>query len=502
MEHSFSEKTHRSTNPLNQIINLKMIVYVLGILLWVEGGMFLLCSAISLIYKEDSYKYFLYALGLNVLIGGGFIFYGKGADKKVTRRDGYCIVSLTWILFTLLGMLPFYMSGEIPSVTDAFFETMSGFTTTGATVLDNIESLPYGMLFWRSLTQWIGGLGIVCFTIAILPIFGGGGNLQLFSAEATGVVHDKIHPKISIMTKWIWTVYLIITAVETALLMLGGMNVFDAVCHAFTTAGTGGYSTKQSSISYWNSTYIEYVVALFMLISSVNFSLLFLCMSGKFKRFFKDSELRWFLGSILTLTVVITISLFFQKDYSLECAFRKAFFQVTTLHTSCGFATDDYTLWPQFTWILLLFAMIAGGCTGSTAGGIKNMRILILYHNIRNEFKRMIHPNAVLPVRINRHVVPQATLNSVTTFTIFYMVCGLVGWMALMFLDINFMEAFSTVISSLGNVGPGLGAFGPAYSWSALPDIAKWILSFLMLIGRLELFSVLILFHPVFWKEW
>lgn len=501
MNHSLSSATIHPKKQIDHIINTKIIAYVLGILLWVEGAMFLISMGVSLYYHEESYKAFLYTLIINLVAGGLLMAYGKGANNRVTRRDGYCIVSLTWILFSLSGMLPFIFSGEIPSAANAFFETMSGFTTTGATILDDIESLSYGMLFWRSLTQWIGGLGMVCFTIAILPIFGGS-NQQLFSAEATGVTHDKIHPKISIMTKWIWTIYTCLTVVLIILLMFGGMNWFDAVCHAFCTTATGGYSTKQASIAHWHSPFIEYVISIFMILSCINFSLYFLLMKGKVKRILLDSELRWYLGSIFVITFIITLSLIFQKGYGVEQAFRSAFFQVSSLHTSCGFATDDYTEWPQYTWMLIIFAMLAGGCTGSTGGGIKNMRIMILFHNIKNEFKRLIHPNAVLPVRINRHVLPQTTLNAVVTFTIVYLLCVFIGWTALMAMGMDFMEAFSTVVSSLGNVGPGLGHFGPDYSWNAMPDAAKWLLSFFMLIGRLELFSVLVLFSPAFWKEW
>ena len=271
------EQNTNGRAPFRNIINAKLIAYVIGILTWVEGGLLLLCMAVSLLYHEDDYIYFLYATGINVLVGGCLTAYGKGADTWMTRRDGYCIVSLTWVIFTLLGMVPFLLSGDIPSVAGAFFETMSGFTTTGFTVVDHLDTMSKGMLFWRALTQWVGGLGIVCFTIALLPIFGGG-NLQLFSAEATGVTHDKLHPKISMTTKLIWTVYIILTSVCTVLLWVGGMNVFDSVCHAFSIMGTGGFSTKQASITYWNSPFIEYVTSIFMILASLNFSLLVLCL--------------------------------------------------------------------------------------------------------------------------------------------------------------------------------------------------------------------------------
>lgn len=500
MENKITSNLYIGQNKNNSLINRKMIFRILGILLFLEGLMFLVCAGVSLCYNEADYIYFVYTTLIVAAVGGVFVGLGKNAENTVTRRDGYCIVAFTWLFFTGFGMLPFYISGEIPSVADAFFETMSGFTTTGATILDDIEALPHGMLFWRSFTQWIGGLGIVFFTIAVLPIFGVG-NQVLFSAEATGVTHDKIHPKISIMAKWLWMVYVILTVVETCLLMCGGMSLFDAVCHSFSTTATGGYSTKQDSVAHWNSPFIEYVIAIFMILSGVNFSLYFMCLKGKFTQLFKDDEFKSFLISVGVLTLMITLSLISYNHYEVENAFRKALFQVATAHTSCGFATDDYNVWAPFTWMLLIYAMIAGGCTGSTSGGIKNMRLLIVLRNIKNEFSRLIHPRAVLPVKVNHQTVPPSTISTVTTFVLMYLICAFVGWVALMFFGVGLTESFGTVISSLGNVGPGLGAFGPAFSWSALPDAAKWILSFLMLIGRLELYGILLMFAPSFWHK-
>ncbi len=481
-------------------INKKIISRVLGVLLLIEMGLFMLCAIVSLCYRENDYIYFLYTCGINAAVGGLLLLYGRNAENSMNRRDGYCVVSLSWVFFTAFGMLPFYLSGSIDTITNAFFETMSGFTTTGASILDNIESLSHGMLFWRSLTQWIGGLGIVFFTIAILPIFTTGG-VQLFSAESTGVTHDKTHPKVNVMAKWLWMIYLFLTVAETVLLMLGGMNLFDAVCQSFTTTATGGYSTKQASIAYWNSPYIEYVVAVFMILSGMNFSLYLVCLKGKIGRLFKDEEIHWFLGSVGIITAMITIALVLQNHYGLELAFRKSLFQVASVHASCGFVTDDFNLWPHFTWLLLLIAMISGGCTGSTSGGIKNMRLLIFARAVRNEFKRLLHPNAVLPVRVNNRAVPTSVVTSVVLFITFYLVIAFIGWTVLLFLGVGFTESISTVVSSMGGVGPALGSCGPEYSWNALPVAAKWVLSFLMLIGRLELFSVLLLFYPGFWKR-
>lgn len=477
-----------------------LIARVMGLLLYIEAGLLLVCTLVSLCYNESEYIYFVQTIVLLLVVGSGLVIAGWRCRVPLTQRDSYFIVAVTWILFTAFGMLPFYLSGHIPSVADAFFETMSGFTTTGASILDNIESLPYGMLFWRSFTQWIGGLGIVFFTIALLPIFGGGSQ-QLFLSEATGVTYSKTHPKVRVMARWLWMIYFVLTLLEVIFLLLGGMNLFDAVCHSFSTTATGGYSTKQDSVAFWDSAYIEYVISIFMILSGVNFSLYLFLLKGNYKLILKDSELHWFLKSVGIITLIITVALVYQNGYDWELAFRKALFQVATTHTSCGFVTDDFNLWPPFTWLLLLFAMISGGCTGSTSGGIKNMRLCILVQNVKNQFKQILHPHAVLPIKINRKTIDPQLSSNVLTFIVTYLLCAGGGWLVLMFFGVGLTESLSTVVSAIGNVGPGLGAFGPIYSWAALPDAAKWVLSALMLIGRLELFGVLLLFYPGMWKN-
>ncbi len=500
MEDFLSTTVHVSGERENSLLNRRMIYRILGILLLLEAVLFLVCMGVSLYYGETDYISFVCSALVNVGVGVLLIFMGRHARNTVTRRDGYCIVAFTWVLFTVFGMLPFLISGSIPSVTDAFFETMSGFTTTGATILDDIESLSHGMLFWRSLTHWIGGLGIVFFTIVVLPIFGVG-NQVLFRAEATGVTHDKIHPKISVMAKWLWIVYLILTVAETVLLAVGGMGWFDAVCHAFSTTATGGFSTKQMSISHWNSQFIEYVIAVFMILSGINFSLYFMCLRGRCRQLFRDDETKWFVASIMLVTILVAVSLVVHNGYSVGEAFRKSFFQVATLQTSSGFVTDDYMCWTPFTWVLLIYCMIAGGCTGSTSGGIKIMRLLIVIRNVKNEFRRMMHPRAVLPVKVNRMTVPQSTVSMANTFVLLYFGCIFVGWLVYMFMGLEIVEALGVTISSLGNTGLALGTFGPTCSWSGLPEAGKWFSSFLMLIGRLELFGVLLIFSPAFWEK-
>ena len=481
-------------------INFKLVACILGILLYMEAFLFLICTGVSLIYHDPDYMYFLYCILINTGLGTLFMAYGKGCERRITQREGYLVVALAWFFFTSLGMLPYMFSGDIPKVTDAFFETMSGFTTTGASVIDNLDQMTHGMLFWRSLTNWMGGLGIVLFTIAFFPMFTGCSQ-QLFLSESTGVTHDKIQPRASTVARYIWYIYIILTAILTGLLVLGGMDIFDAVCHAFATTATGGFSTKSASVSYWDSAYIEYVIATFMILSGINFTLYYFMLKGKVKDFFKDQELRWFLKSLFTLTFIITIALFLKNDYTLEKSFRKALFQVATCHTSCGFASDDYNNWPQFTWLLLLFAMLSGGCTGSTSGGIKNLRLVIIVKNIANHFKRLLHPQAIVPLRVNGTNISFQISSNVYTFTAAYLICIFIGWLLLMMFGVGMVESLGCVVSAIGNVGPGLGAFGPAYTWSALPDAAKWVLSALMLLGRLEIFGVLSLFYKGMWKD-
>lgn len=482
------------------LINFKLISFILGVLVIVEAGLLALCACVSLLYDESDYIYFIYTMLINIALGVVMIFAGRDNGGEITRRDGYYIVSVSWVLFSALGMLPFYLSGYIPSVTDAFFETMSGFTTTGATILNDIEALPHGLLFWRSLTQWIGGLGIVLFTIALIPLFSGSSQ-QLFLSEATGVTHSKIHPKAKVMARYLWLIYIGLTSILVVLLMLGGMNLFDAVCHSFTTTATGGFSTKQDSILFWNSPYIEYVISIFMVVSSINFSLFYMALKHRPDHLLKDEELHWFIKSVGIITLIITAALYFNDYYDLETSFRRALFQVASIHTSCGFATDDYNLWPTFTWVLLIFAMLSGGCTGSTSGGIKSLRFHIIAQNIKNQFKQMLHPRAVLPVKVNDELITAQISAVVYTYFAIYLLCIFVGWTLLTILGVGFTESMSLAVSAIGNVGPALGEYGPVYSWASLPDAAKWILSVLMLIGRLEIFGILLLFYHRYWKD-
>lgn len=482
------------------MINKKMIARILGFLLAIEGTLLLLCSGVSIYYKEDDLTSFIYSSLIAYFGSAIFLMLSKGAKKTFSRRDGYVVVTSAWTFFTVFGMLPYMINGYIPDVANAFFETMSGFTTTGATILDNIESMPHGILFWRSLTQFIGGLGIVFFTIAVLPIFGAGG-VQLFAAESTGPQSSKTHPRIGVTAKWIWFIYAGLTSLEVIFLMFGGMSFFDSVCHAFTTTSTGGYSTKQASIAYYNSPYIEYVMSVFMLLSGVNFSILLLLVTGRFKKFFGDNELKWYLCSFTFFVGFITLVLFQQRGMPAEQAFRQALFQVASLHTSTGYANADYMLWPAVTWACLTLMMLIGACAGSTSGGIKSIRMVIMTRIAKNEFKHILHPNAVLSVRVNKQVISPSVKNSILAFTFVYLSVVVISSLMLMTMNVGFKESIGCVVSCLGNMGPGLGNFGPAYSWNAMPVLGKWLLSFLMLIGRLEFFTVFLLFTRRFWKR-
>lgn len=483
--------------------NFKLIFRFFGILLLVEAVALLLTTLVSWYYNEDI-RWFLLSGGIALTAGILAILTGKGASPVISRREGSLVVTFVWVLFSVTGMLPYLFSGSIPSVEDAFFETISGFTTTGASILTNIEELPYGILFWRSLTHWMGGLGIIVMSLAMLPVFGSSGA-QLFATESAGPTTDKIHPKVAETAKRLLLIYVILTTAETVLLRCGGMGWFDAVCHAFGTVATGGFSTKQASIAYWDSAYIHYVIAIFMMLSGVNFSIYYFGFKTRFTKVVKNEELRSYLFLLLFFSVVIAVSLVdFSNGFSwsaLELAWRNAFFNVTSTMTTTGFATVDYMYWSTFTWIILLFTMISGASAGSTSGAMKVVRVVLAAKYCYYEFQKIIHPNAVVPVQYNGKIVPPDVITKVLAFVILYMFTIGVGILVLTLSGMPFMESIGGMITCLGGVGPGLGLVGPAGNFAAVPEVSKWFLSFVMLLGRLELFTVLVLFTPAFWKK-
>lgn len=483
------------------MINKKIICIILGTLLYIEAILLALCSAFGFYYHEDDKDAFVISSGIAILAGAVLSYFGRGAERRFGRRDGYMIVTVSWIVFSLIGMLPYIISGYIPSITDAFFETMSGFTTTGSSILTDIEALPHGLLFWRSMTQWIGGLGIIFFTIAVLPVFGVGG-VQLFAAEATGPRHDKVHPRIEVTAKWIWSIYLGLTIVCACLFSVGGMGWFDSVCHAMCTTATGGFSTRNASIGAFDSAYIEYVAIFFMFLSGINFTLLFVALfKGRVRKLFADTEFRWYAGIVAVFTLLIALGLVIVRGGQVEESFREALFQVVSMQTTTGFVSADYMLWPPVLWFLLSIVMYFGACAGSTSGAIKCVRIAMLLKAVRNEFLRIVHPNAVIPLRISEHVIHSKAKITLLAFFVLYVLLIFLGWMVLMAIGLDFMDAYGVVVTSVSNVGPGLGNYAGTNSWALLPGTAKWVSAFLMLVGRLELFSVLLLLTPGFWRK-
>ncbi len=462
----------------------------------------LLAAFIGEIYREDATSSIYLSVGITFSVGVllRFIsFRRKGRDT--TKREGFLTVTLVWIFLTIFGLLPYYLSGAIPHLPDAFFETMCGFTTTGSSVILNLEGFPKSLLFWRSLTQWVGGIGIVVFVMAFLPLFGGSA-IQLFDAEVTGFMQNQqIAPRISKIAKLISMTYLGFTVIGFFLLCLGPMNAFDAICHTLTSISTGGFSTKQTSIAYFNSAYIEYVITLLMFLGGTNFILLYLLIKKKSGQIFHDEEFRWYVYIVSVFTVFMAATLLLSgKMEGVEFTFRTVLFQVVSIITTSGFAVYDYLLWGQFYWFLFLALMIFCACEGSTSGGVKISRLVVLVKNTFVEFKRQVHPSAVLPVKMNKSVVPTHVVFKILAFMFLYTLLIFASFIILSLTGMTFDEAIGASITAVSNVGPGLGANGPSGNFANLTDFAKIYMASLMLIGRLEIFTVLSLFIPSFWR--
>lgn len=482
------------------MFNFKVTFNILGILLVLEGLFMSLSLLVSLYYGETGYAGIVNSSLISVGVGGLIMLLTKNHSKNVGKRDGYLIVTVGWILFSLAGALPFVLTGAIPSFTDAFFETISGFTTTGASILNDIEALPKSLLFWRSMTQWLGGMGIIVLSLAILPILGIGG-MQLFVAEVPGLKPDKLHPRIKETAKRLWGIYILFTLLETVLLQLGGMDFFDAINHSFTTMATGGYSTKQASIAFYDSAYIQYVITVFMFVAGTNFTLSFFALHGKLSKIYYNEEFRYYFFFILGFSLFIAAFLHLEQGLGMEQAFRDSIFQVVSIVTTTGFVTVDYLQWMPPLWLLIFILMFFGGSAGSTGGGIKIVRIVLLLKNGYMELKRLIHPNAIIPVRLNHFAVSQQIISNVLAFIVLYIGIFIFGMIVMSLQGLDFESSMGAVAATLGNIGPGIGSVGPAENFSHISSFGKWFLSFLMLVGRLELFTVLILFSPAFWKK-
>lgn len=486
------------------LINTKVIASVVGNQIMLTGFLMAFTMPVSYYYGQDDFS----ALLISSLITLVFGFLIKTITRshrndEVKKREGFLIVALGWIFMALFGSLPYVLSGAIPNYTDAFFETISGLTTTGATILNDIESLPKGVLFWRSMTQWIGGMGIIVLTIAILPLLGVGG-MELFASEAPGPTKDKIHPRIKETAKRLWLIYFSLTILQTILLMFpGGMDFYDAINHAFTTMSTGGFSTKQASVAHFDSAIVDYIIIVFMLIAGTNFTLLYFASKLQLKKFWKNDEFKWYIGAVILLTIVIIpfVLKYYQDNIGFEKPFRDVLFQVVSIITTTGYATSDFTTWGTFVTFIFFLLFFTGANAGSTSGGMKIVRIVLLMKNGYLEFKRRLHPNAVIPVTLNKESVQPKIIYNLLAFVFFYLTTFVVGSIIMTMLGVDFLEAISASATSIGNVGPGIASIGPSGSFYHLPDPAKWVLSFLMLMGRLELFTIAILFTPYFWKR-
>ncbi len=491
--------------------NFKIIFHLMGLLLLVNGGFMLLAALVSFFYEDGIWLQIVWAGAVVLGVGGAFMLATRGHRKEIKKKEGYIIVTFGWLFMSLTGTLPYLFTGSIPVFTDAFFETMSGYTTTGASILNDIESLPYGVLFWRSITHWIGGMGIIVLAIAILPLLGIGG-MQLFAAEAPGPGGDKLHPRITDTAKRLWLIYVGYTVAETILLKVAGMSFFDAINHSLSTLSTGGFSTKNASVAHWNGQpIIQYIIMIFMFLAGTNFVLSYFAFKTRFSRVFRDEEFRLYGFFVVGLTIVAGLVIYFNDSLlngnypmvwgEFESAIRHGLFQVLAIVTTTGFVSADFTSWTPLLTIFFFGLMFLGGSAGSTSGGIKIVRHLIMIKNGIMEFRRTLHPHGIIPVRYNTKAVQQPIVFNILAFFILYMLSFIIGVLVFSTMGLDFETALGGAASSLGNVGPALGDLGPVENYSGLPAGAKWWATFLMLIGRLELFTVLILFTPFFWRN-
>lgn len=460
------------------------------------------CVGIAFSYEEDDTLAFLLSMLITFGSAFSFLMIGRKSENTLNRHDAYVVVTAVWVIFSFFGMLPFLIHGCIPNVTDAFFETISGFTTTGASILDDVEVLPHGILFWRSLTQWIGGLGIVFFTIAILPSLVGG-SVKVFAAEATGPIKAKMHPRLSTTAKWIWSIYLLLTICCGLAFWAVGMEWFDALNYSMTTTATGGFSIHNDSLAFFQDAKVDYIAILFQFLSGINFTLLYMSIfKGRLGLLFKNSEFKLYICLVVMATASITLILMSEVGYGLDHAFRSGLFQVVSFMTTTGIFNDDVARWPHITWIILGSVMFIGACAGSTSGGFKCIRAVMTLKTLRNNFRQSLHPNAVLPVKINGQSVPQSRIVSLFAFFTLFMFMILVTAAIMIVSGIDTINSIVIALSCVSNIGPSLNNdIGACITWSGMPEYIKWTLSLLMLMGRLEILTVLVLFTRSFWKE-
>lgn len=494
------------------MINYRIVLRALGSLLYIESLLLALCLCVGALYQEDNYFAFGAPSLVSAMLGYAFISLGRKAENRLSRRDGYLVVSLTWVLFSVIGMWPFLIDGCTDRPAVAFFEAMSGFTTTGSTAFADVDALPRSILFWRSISHWLGGMGIVFFTLAILPGMSNG-DQKLFSAEATGLKMGKLHPRIGTTARWLWGLYLLFTSLCIGVLYLCGMTLFDAINHGMTTVSTGGFSTHTDSIGWFHSPLIEVTEVCFMFLASINFSLLYLIFfRGKLRVFWKDTELRGFVTLLVLAIGIITVILVPQNWYELPTlsaqvdviltSLRRAAFNCVSLMSTTGLTTEDFMQWHPIGWIVITCIGMTGACAGSTSGGIKTIRVITAAKVMKGEFFHALHPKGVRPIRINGMVVPHSVVRTVFAFFVLYFVILALSICVMCCYGYPMTDCFGIAISSFSNIGPTVGReLGPLDSWDILPDGMLWLNAFLMLCGRLEIFSLLLPFIPSFWRE-
>jgi len=479
------------------MINFKPVAQVIGVLLLLTGGLMLTGLPVSLVFRSGDGLALLYSGLITCSVGALFWILKFPERNGIRKREGYLIVALGWLAMVLFGTLPYLFSGVIPLWSDAFFETVSGMTTTGATVLTDIESIPRGILYWRSLTQWIGGMGIIVLTVAIFPLLGIGG-IELFVAEAPGPTSDKIHPRIRETARRLWFIYLGLTGLLILVLFAVGMTPYDAVNHALTTMATGGFSTKNASIAHYDQAIIQYPIILFMFLAGTNYTVIYYGLQGKLRRMWQSDEFRAYILLVLGLSGLIGWGIY---EGNPEQAFRDSLFQVVSILTTTGYVSADYSQWGTGLTMVVFILMFIGANAGSTSGGIKLVRHLVFVKNSFLEFKRLIHPRAIVPLKLNGKVVAPRILTHIIIFLLLYLLLFVLGSLVLSFIGVDFLTAIGATATSLGNVGPGIGEVGPTDNFAWLPWSAKVFLAFLMLLGRLEIFTILVLFSPYFWKS-
>jgi len=482
------------------MINFRIIARAFSLLLIVEGLFMLLSAGVSFLYHEHTATSFCYSAFISIVTGVLVFTPLRNEERIFGKREGYIIVTGIWLIFSAFGTLPFLISGSITSFGDAFFESMSGFTTTGATILTNIESMSHGILFWRSLTQWLGGIGIIFISLSVFPVFKSF-NIQIAATEFSGQPTDKIHPRIKDAAKRLVAIYFLLTLSEVILLILGGMPFFDAICHSFSTLSTGGFSTRNNGIASFSSPFIMIVMTVFMFLAGTNMTMIYFGLKGNFKKVAGNNEFVFYSIICFIFVVLVSAILYFKSGFSFCKALLDGAFHVISIITTTGFYTQDHNLWGNIIIIIFFILMFTGGTAGSTSGGIKIVRLLLITKNNRQELKRIIHPNAFIPVRLDKRIISQSTVYNLLVFITLYFFVMCLGAFVVSFMGYDIITSFSTSASMLGNIGPGIGTFGPFTNYSAMPMVGKWFLAVLMLLGRLELLTVMILFSKSFYSH-